>query len=212
MNWLYAILAVVFTIGSASVVVAFDDYKTVVQGDWSEPVFDSGGYALSGRLIIATRMREDGLRDTAVFIELKDANDSIGESLQLYCDFGKSDFREEYSGGLKATLSCDGAPVNAAAFPFSGAVPKSEWIVLPEGGRIRLRTSPFGIARENALAIAPDLGTMWVISDDDPKEYILSSDFTIDPPEDGVPLSDGHIWQGKITLPSLRVIGQAQEE
>jgi hypothetical protein len=55
------------------------------------------------------------------------------------------------------------------------------------------------------MAISPELGKLWVIKDDDPNEYFLSSTFTIAPAEDGIEKDGGHIWRGVINLPAVRI-------
>jgi hypothetical protein len=99
----------------------------------------------------------------------------------------------------------DKRPVAGTGFPFSGAVPASQWITLPSDGTIRLRASPFGIHRPKGLAIAPQLDKLWVIGEDDPNEYFLSGTFTIDPAKNRTPPTDEHVWRGTIVLPAVRI-------
>src|SRR5690349_13253196 len=73
--------------------------RVLFEGDWSKPVADSRGYALRGRLVICQQKRGDRF-ETPVYVELQDACDFIGQTMRLYCDLGKHDFRPEYKGGL----------------------------------------------------------------------------------------------------------------
>jgi hypothetical protein len=145
----------------------------------------------------------------AVYVELQEASEARGDSLKLFCDLGRSDFRPEYQGGLRCELrDKDGRPVKSAPFAFSGGVPKSDWVTLPPDATIRLRTSPFGIYRPKAMAIAPDLGALWVIEDGDANKYTLSGTFTVDPAADLAPPGGGHVWRGTIALPKVEITGR----
>jgi hypothetical protein len=183
--------------------------KVIAAGAWSKPVADSRGYAVRGRLVLAEKPVRDDRRQVAVYVELQDASEAVGGSMRLFCDFGKTDFRPEYKGGLQCELlDKDKQPVKSTPFPFSGAVPKSEWATLPSDATIRMRASPFGIHRDKALAISPNLGKLWVIGDDDPNEYFLSGTFTVDPATDRIPPGKEHVWRGTIVLPAVRVVNQ----
>jgi hypothetical protein len=184
--------------------------KLVAAGEWSKPVADKRGYAVRGRLALYEWLVSDDRREVAVYVELQDSRETVGgESMQIFCDFGKTDFRPEYKGGLKCELrDKDSQPVKSTAFPFSGAVPKSEWVTLPSDATIRLRSSPFGIHRPKSMAIAPDLSSLWVIGDEDANEYFLSGTFTVDPDADRTPPSKEHVWRGTIVLPAVRIVNQ----
>jgi hypothetical protein len=173
-------------------------------GEWSEPVTDSRGYTLQARLVVGEKWVE-GLRETPIYVELRDASDSIGESLQLYCEMGKSDFRPEYKGGLWCELrDRDDQPIENAPLLFGGAVPQSEWLTLPTDGLIRVRASPFGIRRAEGMALCPHLGQHWVVAGGE--EYFLSGTFTIDPAADLATPSEGHVWRGTLVLPAVKLV------
>jgi len=202
-------LAVVLAAGWCGLVPAADPPKVVAEGNWSKAVADKRSRAVRGRLVLAERPRTDDRREVAVYVELQEASDSIGDTLRVFCDLGKNDFRPEYKGGLWCELTDkDGKAVKASGFAFSGAVPKSEWVSLPTDGTIRLRATPFGIHREKATAVCPDLGTLWEIADGDAAEYKLSGTFTVDPPADVKPPADGHVWRGTLDLPALTLTGR----
>ena len=182
--------------------------KLIAAGDWSKPVADGRGYALRGRLVLCEKPAAGELRETVLYVELRDASEAVGRAMRLYCEMGKHDFRPEYKGGLNCELhDKNGRPVKPTSFPFGGGVPKSEWVTLPSDGSIRLRATPFGLRRPNAKAICPHLGTLWVISDGDPNEYFLSGTFTINPPDDQKPTGDDHVWRGTIELPAVKFGG-----
>jgi hypothetical protein len=198
---------IIWALGGSS--QAADPPKVIATGDWSQPVADSRARAVRGRLVLCEKIVGDDRRAVAVYVELQDASDSIGGTVQLFCDFGRTDFRPEYKGGLRCELrDKDKRPVKSTPFPFSGAVPQSEWVALPSDATIRLRASPFGIHRPKAMAIAPDVSTLWVIGDDDANEYLLSGTFTVEPAADRKPPGEGHVWRGTVDLPAVRIVNQ----
>jgi hypothetical protein len=183
--------------------------RLIAAGDWSKPVPDQRGFAVRGRLVLCERVVSDDRREVAVYVELQDASDAVGGSVRLFCDFGRTDFRPEYKGGLHCELrGKDNRPVPPTPLPFSGAVPASEWVALPSDATIRLRASPFGIHRPKAMAISPDINSLWVIGDGDPKEYFLSGTFTVDPDAGRIPPGGEHVWRGTIALPAVRIVNR----
>ena len=141
--------------------------------------------------------------------DVRPARADVGRSIQLFCDLGRNDFRPEYKAGLHCEMhDKDKRPVAGTGFPFSGAVPASQWITLPSDGTIRLRASPFGIHRPKALAIAPQLDKLWVFGEADPNEYFLSGTFTVNSAKDRTPPTEEHVWLGMIVLPAVRIANQ----
>jgi hypothetical protein len=202
--WVGIILWAVSGIGQAA-----DPPKVIAEGDWSKPVADTRGFAVRGRLVLCEKPRSDDRREVGVYVELQDARESIGNSMRIFCDFGKTDFRPEYKGGLQCKLQDKGKkPVKATSYPFSGAVAASEWVTLPTDATIRLRAGPFGIHQAKAMAISPQLGQLWVIGNDDPNEYFLSGTFTVDPDAGRKSIEDPHIWRGTIDLPAVRIVNK----
>lgn len=186
---------------------AADPPKVLSEGAWSKAVSDSRGYAVRGRLVLCEKPRNDDRREVIVYIELQDARESLGGSMRLFCDLAKKDLRPEAKGGLHCELlDKDKKAIPATSFPFGGGVPASEWVTLPSDATIRLRATPYGIHRPNALAISPHLGKLWVIQDDDHNEYFLSGTFTVDPVEGRKSIEDPHIWRGTLELPALRIV------
>lgn len=189
-----------------SLAQAADPPKIIAAGEWSKPVADKRGYALRGRLVLCEKPARDELREVVVYVELQDASEFVGQSLKLFCEMGKRDFRPEYKPGLQCEMrDKEQRVVPTTGFPFGGAVPLSEWVTLPVDATIRVRATPFGIRRPKSLAISPHLNNLWVIGDDDFDEYFLSGTFTVDPTEDQVPPGDGHVWRGTIVLPPARI-------
>jgi len=115
---------ILWALGGAS--QAADPPKVFADGEWSKPVADTRGFAVRGRLVLCEKRVSDDRREVAVYVELQDANDSVGSSMRIFCDMGKTDFRPEYKGGLQCELQDkDKKSVKSTPFPFSGAVPKS---------------------------------------------------------------------------------------
>jgi len=200
-------LLIVFLVAPAS---AADGPTVFALSDWSKPVADKDGYALRGRLVLCEKVVSEDRREVAVYIELQDASDFIGHGMQLWCEVAKHDFRPEYKSGLHCEMtSKDGKRIESEGFAFGGGVPKNQWVSLPVDSTVRLRTTPFGIHREGALAICPHLGGMWIIPDDDKTEYRLSGTFTIDPAADQKPPdTDLHVWRGTLTFPPMQIFSR----
>lgn len=195
---------------SSAIVIPVEGSKVIFEGDWSKPITDERGFAVGGRLVLCERLIGEDRREVVVYVELQDACDFISNGgMQLFCDLGKTDSRPEYNGGLQCEMrDKDNQLVNSEGYPFGGAIPLSEWVRLPTDATIRLRATPFGIHRPKAMAIAPELGKLWVIGEDDPNEYFLSGRFTIDPATDNVPRGEEHVWRGVIDLPPVRIFNQ----
>ena len=181
--------------------------ETFFEGAWSAPVTDNRGYALRGRLVVRVRPRESRHREAAVFVELQDASSTIHGGMRVFCDIGRHDFRPEYVGGLRCALhDSRRRAVPATSYPFGGATPQSTWVELPGDATVRLRTSPFGVWRPGALAITPEIGTLWNLDERDRGAYFLSGTFTA-APVDAPQVSDPQIWRGTLVLPPVRLTG-----
>jgi hypothetical protein len=204
---LYIATALLFLAASAS---AADGPTVIALGGWSKSVADKDGYALRGRLVLCEKVVSEDRREVAVYLELQDASEFIGHGMQLWCEVAKHDFRPEYKAGLHCEMTGkDGKRIEPEGFPFGGGVPKNQWVALPVDSTVRLRTTPFGIHRQGALAICPALGGMWIIPDDDKTEYRLSGTFTIDPAADNKPPSDDlHVWRGTLTFPPMQIFSR----
>jgi hypothetical protein len=105
----------------------------------------------------------------------------------------------------------DRKPVPRVPFAFAGGLPASEWVALSSDATVRLRTTPSGIHREGALAIAPTPDALWVIADSDANEYFLGGTFTADEDAGAGDKQAGaeRIWHGTIELPAVRIASPA---
>lgn len=167
---------------------------TSLEGPWSPPVTDSRGFALRGRLVVRVRPRPDRHREAAVFVELEDASTTVHGGMRVRFDPDALRCQMRRGGG---------PPLPPEPFAFGGAAPRPTWIDLPCDTRVRLRSSPFGLWRPDALAIAPSLGTLWTIPDRSRIPHWLSGTLTVAP--DGPTVSDPQIWRGTLVLPALRL-------
>ena len=186
--------------------------KIIAAGEWSRPVADTRGYALRGRLVLCEKRASDDLRDVAVYVELQDASEFIGNAQRIFCEMDKRNMGPEYKGGLQCELhDKDKRLVPSSGFAFGGGVPRSDWVTLPSDATIRVRATPFGIRRPRAVAIVPYLNTMWVIENKDPNPYFLSGTFTVAPIEERNMPSAEHIWRGTLVLPAARIVSKRPE-
>lgn len=183
---------------------AVETPRVIASGEWSKPVADARGYAVRGRLVLCEKKVAEDRRESAVYVELQDASPFIGSGMRLFCNFrpvqpdSKAGMRFELRDGNKKL-------VPSQPFAFGGAVPMPQWVTLPTDATIRLRTSPFGVHRPKALAIAPQLSDLWIIADDDPKEYFLSATVVISSPAESGPGASDHVWSGSVELPAMRI-------
>lgn len=193
------IFALILTVGSSQ--------TSELVGSWSESVADSQGYSLRGRLVLVDKVGHNGHRESVLFVELQDTCPFIGNGIRVFCDMGKTDFRPEYQGGLDCLLlDKNNQPAKSASFAFGGAVPRSEWVKLPVDASIRVRATPFGLRRDNAMLISPHLGAMWVIENGDKNEYLLKGTFKVQSRDDKNIEDSHHAWTGKLMLPPIRIV------
>jgi len=81
---------------------AADAPRVFAAGEWSKAAADNRGRAVRGRLVLCEKVVTPDRREVAVYVELQEASEARGESLKLFCDLGRSDFRPEYKGGCGA--------------------------------------------------------------------------------------------------------------
>lgn len=210
LNRRFAAVFLGLAVAAGSVAHGQPTQQVIAEGDWSAPVADHGGRTIRGRLILAQEIRGQEDRDVGVYLELQETADAVGgEPLWLYCELGRSDFRPEYRPGLHCELrDATGKPVPSEPFAFSGAVPRSEWVVLPPDATLRLRASPWGLRRPGALVLAPDVAHLWVIRLTAEQDYTLGGTFTIEPADDWQPPAAGWVWRGTLELPAVPIRAQ----
>jgi hypothetical protein len=187
------------------------------EGAWSKAVNSGNGDALRARLVLYEHAVTVGgradfprqqRRAVSVYVELQDARDAVAPAMRVYCDFVNN---------LRCTLvDKDGKQVPVIPGAFGGGVPQPEWVSLPAEATIRLRSSPFGLHRENAVVISPTIQGGWEIKDDDPNEYFLSATFTAaaeklpaEKPDAGAP---PRVWHGTLERPAVRVASPAASD
>lgn len=196
-------LVLTVTAALCGTVHAAEGPQELATGAWSKPVADARGYAVRGRLVLCEKRVTAGRRELALYVELQDASPFLGNGMRLFCNFRP--FQPDQKSGMRAELRDKmGKLVPSQPFAFGGAVPMPGWVNLPTDATIRLRTSPFGVYRPNALALAPQMDHLWILADDDPKEYSLSATVVVDSPVEPEAGTE-HTWRGTLALPALRI-------
>jgi hypothetical protein len=194
--------------------VAATSTLVVAAGEWSTPVVDSGGYGLRGRLLIRETPQHRGPEGchTAVYLELQEWSDFVGQTMQVYCNMEGDmahapDFKRIQKAGCRWELRDGfGKRVEESPFGFSGAGPGTDWVTLPCDSSVRLRASLFGGGRleDGSLGIALP-SHYWVIPSRSTNEYFLSATFTVNPPTNSFSPLVYHVWHGTLTLPKMKI-------
>jgi hypothetical protein len=198
-------IAIVLFGALCGLAAAADAPKVIGTGDWSK-VVDNSGCAIRARLVVGECPRGDKRRETSIYLEIQDATDSKGRDVQIYCDLSALNFRPGEKGGVTCELrDKDGESIKSLPSARSGGIPGSRWVTLPSDATIRLRISPYGIARESGIGLVTTANN-WIIAEDDASEYFLSGVFTADPAENAAaPEQKTSIWSGTIKLPPVRI-------
>jgi hypothetical protein len=167
--------------------------RTVGTGAWSAPVLDSRGQGIQARtLVVQGRILGDPrIRETCVYVEIRNASEAIGDALQIYVD---PDIRW-------SVRNAKGDPVPQTPGGGSGAVPGPGWFPLPHDATLRLRVNPYGYGRAGGLLLS-FLGSSWMVPAGAREDYFLSGTLKLDP-EDA---SDRRpAWRGTVMLPPVRL-------
>ena len=85
-----AILIGIISVALGGLGQTADVPKLIAAGEWSKHVADSRGFAVRGRLVLCEKQVSDDRREVAVYVELQDASESVGSSMRLFCDLGKT--------------------------------------------------------------------------------------------------------------------------
>ncbi len=183
-------------------------------GAWSDPVADSGGYAIRGRLLLCETPQHRGPAgsDTAVYLELQEWSDFVARTLQIYCDMEGDaaiapHFKAIHKAGCRWELRDGlGRRVKESPFGFSGAGPGTDWMALPCDASVRLRASLFGGGRlENGSLGLALPSHYWVVPARSTNEYFLSATFTVDPPTNSFNPLEHQVWRGSLVLPGVKI-------
>ena len=213
MNTMKAIILFLVALCPCLCVIA--DTNVIAVGNWSEPVGDSRGYKLRGRLLICETPRHRGPGggcDIAVYLELQECSDCVGATLQVYCNMegdellGPDFKRVEKAGGCWELRDAADNPVAQSPFAYSGAAPGKYWMTLPCDSTVRLRATLFGGGRleDGRLGIALP-SQYWVIPARSTNDYFLSGTFAVSPPTNSIDELKFHVWQGTLKLPKIKI-------
>jgi hypothetical protein len=190
---------------------AVDDTNAIALGPWSEPVANSYGAAIRGRLGIYEHRHRGPVAgvDTALYLELEEASGFFGARPEVY-------FHLPQDGGTNG-LHCQltdqtGKVVPESGFGFGGGAPNSQWVDIPCDGAVRLRVSVFGGGRlqDGGLAIWAFGPGSWTIKGNDTNQYSLSGTFTVEPPTNYVPKDFRWVWRGTLKLPKMKIPANRQ--
>jgi hypothetical protein len=182
-------------------------------GGWSEPVTDSAGYTLRGRLLIfdtpyftdtnsATGIAREWWGNAPVYLELQNLSPRDDEPLAVYFDL---------QDGLDCEVTTpngDAAQTSQIGF-FSGSTFPFElqyWSMVPFGGSVRLRADPQrgGFSpKTNGIVLQFGLAKRWIIPAASSNSYYLAGDFSA-PTNHPVP-PGAHVWSGTLKLPRVAI-------
>jgi len=186
--------------------IAATETNFVSVGEWSNPVSDSYGYRLRGRLLLCQVPWRGpaSTPDIGVYLELEEISDFSVAPVQVLCDLSPA----KHSDGLLCELRyTDGRPVAEGGI-YSGGVPGSCWITLPAYSSIRLKVSG-GTAKATQDWIQITLSRQsWAFPSKNTNDCFLSGTFTVNPPAELVTPytpSNYHVWKGTLTLPAVRI-------
>jgi hypothetical protein len=182
-----------------------DDTNVLSAGTWSRPVpDDSAGGSVRGRLLICGypdhRGASSSRLDVAVYVELQEYSNSIGDGLQVYCD-------------LKNGLACKvrdprGEPPPPVGTGYSGGGPTAQWIKLAPFASARLRATMYagGKLSDGGWGFwFPGSGDC-TIKGSDTNTYYLSALLKVNPLSANTNCLDGaQVWRGTINLPPVEI-------
>jgi len=167
--------------------------RVVGAGPWSEPALDSRGQGVQARAIVTQGrlLGNSRIRETCVYIELRNASEAIGDPLQIYVD-------PQIQWELK---DAKGQPVKQTPAFGSGGTPGPGWFTLPYDATLRLRVNPYGYGRGGGLLLS-FITSNWMIPGDAREDYFLSGTLKLDPGDS----SDRRpAWRGAVKLPPVRI-------
>jgi hypothetical protein len=177
-------------------------------GAWSEPVTDTQGHSLRGRLLVywGTNITGRDVWTTApTYLEIQDVTAANQRPTRIYFDMME---------GLTFELrDATGAPaVNLPHRGFRGGVPPPYWATVPARGLLRVRADAgSGISGGNdaelRLVFLDMKGhvsnTSWTIPAGDTNNWFLSA--TLLPPPATNTAYNSDVWQGMLALPAVKL-------
>ena len=185
-----------------------DDTNTIAISAWSAPVASategqSGSCAIRGRLLILEG-RSSGyvgpLPETQIYLELQNVSSGVGSPVELYFDL-----RDGLRGELRDT---NAQPPPQVGTGGNGGFPGPCWITLPYDSTARLRCSWYGYGMPKTAGLKIPLFEELILRADNTNDYYLAVIFTAPPPTNHVLQPDHTVWQGKLSLPKVKVTGK----
>jgi len=188
------------------------EINLLAAGSWSEPVSDSQGNRLRGRLVVydgihQTNVVRKGVWTTApVYLEIQEMTTANQHPTRIYFDLLEGP-KFELRDAKGATA--DNLPHHA----FRGGMPRPFWATVPAGGLLRLRADAAnGISEgsdgELRLCFLDLKGhqsnTSWTIPVGDTNIWFLSAILLPPPPTSSIPYNTG-VWQGRLEFPAVKL-------
>jgi hypothetical protein len=194
------VLAASLTAASAS------DTNVIAISGWSEPVpqaradmVDCG--SVRGRLLILyadSANHASRHPETQVYLELQNVGKAVHHPLDIYFD-PRGSLQREMRDAHDRIVTRGGGP-------GSGIFPAPCWVTLPCDASIRLRASWYGYGMPRNQGLMIPLFQNVFIRPGDTNEYSLTVTFTATlPPTNHVSSPENCVWQGKLTLPPLKL-------
>ena len=167
---------------------------TVAKGDWSLPVD-----GLRARLLVRFAGTRESGRDILLYLELQNQSATVTPISLFYSD--DNDWSTTWS-----LTDRKGNSVAKTPIAIRRPVHRPYWIVLPFDSTLRLRASNgSSVSRtvKGSTQLLLPANEFWSFPKSSQEEYFLSCSFEAKSP----PETSGHsnVWQGKLTIPKVRI-------
>jgi hypothetical protein len=174
------------------------DTNVIAVGAWSEPVSDSDGRTLRGRLLVYDE--QSAPNHARIYLELQHVFKSAWSNpLEIYFDIGLSnDLHFEMRDQLDQ-------PVPRFPVRIRGPAPSPCWVTLSCDSTVRLRADTYTLgppSKPDGLEILVR-GGCWLIGPNATNDFFLSGSFT--PSTDHPSPLQYHVWRGTLKLPKVKV-------
>ena len=175
------------------------DTNVIAVGAWSEPVSDSDGHTLRGRLLVYDE--QSAPNHARIYLELQHVfKGAWYNPLEIYFDIGLSDdlhfeMRDKFD-----------QPVPQFPVRIRGPVPSPCWVTLPCDSTVRLRADTYTLgppSKPDGLGILVR-GGCWLIRPNATNDFFLSGSFT--PSTDHPSSLKYHVWRGTLKLPKVKIL------
>ena len=168
-------IALFLLLGSLGYGFGQTDTNVVAVGAWSEPVSDSEGDTLRGRLVVYDEQSQSAANHARVYLELQHVFQGVWYiPLEIYFDIGLSD---DLHFEMRDKLD---KPVPQFPVRIRGPAPSPCWVTLPCDSTVRLRADTYTLgpqSKPDGLEILVR-GGCWLIRPNATNDFFLSGSFT----------------------------------